>query len=645
MSSMRGLQLAVMAQKTDPTGSALATLKMVDGTPSELSRSLYEIHMACGIDPAKAVETIHAIVGNNIDCAVIAKAAMQQIDVLQRKQTKALSKSHDIKTISEQAHQIKVALVEEAQQELADCAWDDENYAAIGDNLKQLRRELARSIFSEDEITEAKEAHARAMSFAKDTQNNEDSESIAQNLRMVYTQTIRALLLQKLNTSVGEPIVFETIGQADLDPLVAFSREEGISLTRIDIVRGENVREFGTRCTQELGYITWLRELCPTSNAWEATKQDIDLGLFKALARALPENYMYMRSQVEGKHKKGEPLFVSLRNAVEAEVNATRSVNSNTQSDNDQPPHQSLVALTSRLSRDPRSKAVSEKHTENFSREISTLFLAHGAKRSKTGDKHKQEKEGKKKKARVSELESESEEEPSADVAMVTPKNFFQQVMAIATNHANSGNTGEKKESMPEQVKAPVHASTDQTFDMLERVMAIMARQGTTKQPCFAFQKGSCNKNSCPYEHSLVHKENPPQTPQSSSRERVRDKYDDRRRSSREGEPRREYGRDRDHHYPTDRHSRHDYPQQKGGKGGKGGKGQGSKWVEGDCPQMSETSACDKGDCDLSHGKYDKKSSQLCPKVTRQTHCHFLWSRTGCKFQHTIGTTKNGSGR
>ena len=30
MSSMRGLQLAVMAQKTDPTESALATLKMVD---------------------------------------------------------------------------------------------------------------------------------------------------------------------------------------------------------------------------------------------------------------------------------------------------------------------------------------------------------------------------------------------------------------------------------------------------------------------------------------------------------------------------------------------------------------------------------------------------------------------------------------
>ena len=88
---MRGLQLAVMAQKTDPTGSALATLKMVDGTPTELSRSLYEIHMACGIDPAKAVETIHVIVGNNIDCAVIAKAAMQQIDTLQRKQVRALT--------------------------------------------------------------------------------------------------------------------------------------------------------------------------------------------------------------------------------------------------------------------------------------------------------------------------------------------------------------------------------------------------------------------------------------------------------------------------------------------------------------------------------------------------------------------------
>ena len=76
---------------------------MVDRTPSELSRSLYEIHMACGIDPAKAVETIHVIVGNNIDYAVIVKAAIQQIDTLQRKRVRALTKALDAKTISEQA--------------------------------------------------------------------------------------------------------------------------------------------------------------------------------------------------------------------------------------------------------------------------------------------------------------------------------------------------------------------------------------------------------------------------------------------------------------------------------------------------------------------------------------------------------------
>ena len=91
--------------------------------------------MACGIDPAKAVETIHAIVGNNIDCAVIAKAAMQQIDSLQRKQVRALTKAPDAKTVSKQANQIKVALVKEAQQELTGCRKSNPNYAVIGKTL------------------------------------------------------------------------------------------------------------------------------------------------------------------------------------------------------------------------------------------------------------------------------------------------------------------------------------------------------------------------------------------------------------------------------------------------------------------------------------------------------------------------------
>ena len=107
-----------------------------------------------------------------------------------------------------------------------------------------------------------------------------------------------------------------------------------------------------------------------------------------------------------------------------------------------------LVALNSRLARDPAGKATSKTCSESYSKNVKTRYEPQGG----------LNKRPKKKRRKVSH-NSSSEEELPADVAVVTAESIYEQVMAIAEKNA------------------------------------------ANKMECFKFAKGNCRDEQCRWSH------------------------------------------------------------------------------------------------------------------------------------------------
>ena len=188
--------------------------------------------------------------------------------------------------------------------------------------------------------------------------------------------------------------------------------------------RHEDVREFGARCKEGLQYASWVRGLATIDQAAQCCERETDERLFEILADSLPKTHRFL--YFAGQTVKIGSRFGALRVLLEGEAHKLKKNEPKITFEEEGKEH-GLVALNSRLARDPAGKATSETCLESYSKNVKTRYEPQGG----------LNKQPKKKRRKVSH-DSSSEEEPPADVAVVTAENIYEQVMAIAEKNAAS---------------------------------------------------------------------------------------------------------------------------------------------------------------------------------------------------------------
>jgi hypothetical protein len=580
--------------------------------------------------------------------------------MLARKQKTLMSgaKSKKTMTIFEQAQQTKEHSLAKLKTEMLE-AWNAaqepgipltanqqfmDTYEQIQAYRWQLKEDLREADYTEEELAHA----AQRLEKIKKIEERGviDSESTIPMMKEIWLQLVKTLLLQKDNKAAGSaPSSFDRTPLASKEPIACLARGECAKLNRLVIHEGELLRVFAARCKSELRFCTWLRELHTPAPARDATlaaqmsmlsKQiddDIDTQLFGVLSSSLPNTMAYMRTDVENRAAVGakfSTLCVSLEGEADFQKENRASGSRIHFLDTDQQDdHVAHVALTTRIAKDPKGRAVSEQITEKYHKEVSTNFKLKGR------DKRRRDEE-----------EDEEEE-----------KDELPKVHKI------------KRDSSPEV--------DPHTKELWHRVLNLESQpRKASTLPCFDFAKGNCVRSPCQYSH-----DNPPKVSSQKKTERRQrsrspppsrdaDEMDKRTRSR---SPRRNFKPIP--FYPPPPSKDYDFSSRTtSGKGGKGGKGKGKGgswqqkpswrdsyplWREGKgaanpeepyrpvvpffppkehphaCKDMWETSKCTRSNCREYHGESVRDSrARHCPGYKTSAYCYQLWRRGGCDLFH-----------
>ena len=263
-----------------------------------------------------------------------------------------------------------------------------------------------------------------------------------------------------------------------------------------------------------------------------------------------------------------------------------------------------LVALNSRLARDPAGKPTSETGSESYSKNVKTKYEPQSGLIKQATKKRR--------KKNVS-YDSSSEEELAADVSAITTANIYQHVIAIVNQQAKA-----------------------------------------SKGPCFKFARGACSDEHCKWSHDS--------SQQTTSRQENRQVPTGRERQQGESRRSRESSNNnfRQNHAGASRptstpfyqrdatrgsapksyeernftpRSEHANSSYRGGKGGKGKVIPSFQPPSGACSAMIKKGICTNSGCRDKHGAWTV-GVPPCHHIADGTPCIFIWSSRGCRFAH-----------
>ena len=403
----------------------MPTHKFVEGTVYQLARVLYAVHRDNESQPADAIHEAIKTFGDDLDRNTILQSARISAEALNRKKLLLFKtqKTATTLTVFEQAESLKKSRIASMDRELvnmheAALVHEDTEGSAQQDTLAMwaeynerhdirsgLKQEVRDAIYSDEEISLATQRLQRIEQI--DNRRGEAVDTTAAQMKNVWRQLVQALLLQK-SRGHGDPLIsFENTPSASKEPIARVSRTECGKLNRLSLQEGELIRSFAARCRAEERYCNWIRahhaSTTPTDRATQAqidsmsrtVDEDIDSSLFAALAGALPISLAYMRSNVEKQSKLGTK-FSALRLELEGEADFLKEHSAqhpkvsflDTQSD-----HSAHVALSTRISKDPKGAPVSENITESYQKQVSTNFKLKKDKRRRGSDDDSDTKE------------------------------------------------------------------------------------------------------------------------------------------------------------------------------------------------------------------------------------------------------------
>ena len=232
---------------------------------------------------------------------------------------------------------------------------------------------------------------------------------ITGKMTKAWTQLACALLLQKLDvTNHPNKTTFENAAKADMNPIAVFGRSESTTINPV-MAKMESIRDFGARCRDGQQYAAWVRGLGTQSAMEKESGVDTDTRLFTIMADNLPSEYRFLYFIVNTGTAPGSKLG-ALRVLLDGEAHKLKSSEPAVRFADDYEEH-GLVALNSRLARDPAGKPTSETCSESYSKNVKTKYEPQGGL-----NKQAAKKRGKKDIPH----DSSSEEEPAADVSAIT---------------------------------------------------------------------------------------------------------------------------------------------------------------------------------------------------------------------------------
>jgi hypothetical protein len=445
----------------------------------------------------------------------------------------------------------------------------------------------------------------RIKNFSNGDDHEIKSAEINAQFATVWNHLVCALLLQKLDgCRIPAATTYENAQTADKSLIALFSRSESTKLNPV-ITKAESIRDFGARCRDEQQYAAWARGLTKEDASSKESATDTDNRLFTILADNLPEVYRFLYFTVSRDTPVGD-RFGALRVLLEGEAHKLKGREPVVSFADDEQEGHSMVALNSRLARDPAGKATSETCSESYTKNVETKFEPQSGPSKKKAKKQR-------KKASSNLDDSSSEEESRVDVA------------AIAAS------------------------------DFCNKVLAIMEKTSGSKQECFKFAKGGCKQYSCRYSHDGPQKFPTSDTARRPMYEQDRGAADKKRGRSPpphnsqkyttqnfknfDDSERREKSQAATLSYRGEQPQNFNRDQPRGSKGGKGGKGKGGHHLPNiqpprdACEQVVRKGTCEERRCRANHGKSATEEKE-CHHIRDGTACPFIWMSRGCRMSH-----------
>ena len=581
----------------------------VDGTGSELAKTLYKLGQKNEITPsiaiAQATGMFRQAAARTITaaaCTAVEKLAAasrtrsnkegRATEELTVRQHAEVNKKHLLKTQVERRkflHKTKKSRTDEQQQE----------YDSLLESTKKLGEEIHTITYSDDEIVAATERHKRDLSFSTPPKE----EDTKHKLKEVWHQMVLALLLQKLKTSATpQDVTFEGASKLSLQPLVLFTEDQKQKCSRLSITPGDSTRQFAEQLQEEQLFCEWLHELSTDRSLSEdkRTKKrakanaSVDQLLFTPLALALSSSQAFLRHTAERDAAPGK-RFSALKTMIDNDASFKREHQTPSKTETEDDSARNLKGVLAigagRLSRKPGGEATEEEIVETRSTTSKTLF--------KNRDAHKSAQSAKGGKKVEFESDSDVEERPA------------QALVLKEAGHKQSDT-------------AP---NADSIESIAVQVFAMQTAQ--KKGVCYAFQKtGTCPNDACSYKHERLQQplSDPPTTKWAGKRQRS---------------PQRDRSPPQHNEQPREQAKpRRDAPYAKDTRQFRGGKGRDRqrepnfpKQPDSACKEMWDTSNCTNQSCRKLHGLY-KASSKVCEARLRKIPCRHLWMEKGCGFDH-----------